>query len=301
MMQQGQQLTIDPAMGMAGDMFAAALLGLHVPPEEVVRLMEFAAEDIGGATVTVHREIIADSKTAYRVATSLPYDRGGISISEASAVLGKTLKHAQIDEPYAGFATRALGILADAETEAHRLLDAQRPKADNESSPFMLSAQQVEPTHTHRHEAHLHEAQDIIMDVAAAAWGLQYLSVDLGNVRSTKPIMTGRGTIRFSHGVLDVPAPATRAILDGFAIPWSLGPLNFEQLTPTGAAILAALNPTFIPRHEMGQVTGQRGYGLGTKRSDPPNLLMLILPYDSEETDNAGQTKAWHCHVRADD
>lgn len=288
MPQKCRQLALDPAMGMAGDMFAAALLGLQVPPDEIIRVMEFAAEDTGGATVTVHREIVADGKPAYRLATLLRHDRGGISISDASAVLGKTVNHARIDEPYAGFAKRALTILAEAEAIAHRQLDAREIGSNEGTSPYVVPTQPKETAHSHEHEIYLHEAQDIVMDVAAAAWGLQYLSVDLGNVRSTKPIMTGRGTVVFSHGVLDVPAPATQAILDEFAIPWSLGPMDFEQLTPTGAAILAALNPTFMPRREIEQVPGQRGYGLGTKQSDPPNLLTLILQHDSEETGNAG-------------
>jgi uncharacterized protein (DUF111 family) len=283
-----RRLTVDPAMGMAGDMFAAALLGLAVPQASVTQVMELAAKDIGGATVTVHREKAAPGKPAFRLATHLSRELGSISISRAFTVLEKTIKQAGIQETYARFATRALTILAEAEIEAHRLLDSGGHAGNAKSPTSRVSTPEVAAvTHEHGIEAHLHEAQDIVMDVAAAAWGLQYLTVDLANVRSTEPVMTGRGTVSFSHGVLHVPAPATRVILDRFSLPWSFGPMDFEQLTPTGAAILAALNPTFMDRREVDGVDGERGHGLGTKRSDPPNLLTLVLEHGSQETEKA--------------
>jgi uncharacterized protein (DUF111 family) len=271
-------------MGMAGDMFAAALLGLRVSPSDLIGVMEFAAEGIGGATVTVKSEPLAGGIHAYHLESRLHCDHGSISFRKAFAVLERTIEHTQIREPYAGFALRALTVLAKAEGEAHRLLAAQAVGEDDRAMPRTPMDPPVDAPQIHGHGEHLHEAQDIIMDVAAASWGLQYLSVDLANVRSTEPIMTGSGTVRFSHGSLPVPAPATRAILERFSLPWSPGPMDFEQLTPTGAAILAALEPAFLARKEIDSVPGLRGHGLGTKRSDPPNLLTLILRRDGEET-----------------
>ena len=49
------------------------------------------------------------------------------------------------------------------------------------------------------------------------------------------------GKVNFSHGVLDVPAPATRIILEKFNVEWKKGPVDTELCTPTGASILAAL------------------------------------------------------------
>ena len=127
-------------------------------------------------------------------------------------------------------------------------------------------------------EAVLHEAQDILLDVMGAATGLQYLGVDLDEVICLSPVAVGGGVITFSHGTLPAPAPATTAILKKHRIPHVAGPVDVELLTPTGAAILAALQPDWqcrsVPNPEA---MVARGLGLGTKELKPLNALRLSL------------------------
>lgn len=250
------KLIIDPATGMAGDMFVAALAGLGVPAEGLAEVMHAAARPIGGAAVCILPEPPHDSALAWSVSARLLSERAPLVMDEAVTALTRVLRGASITGFYASFALAALDILAHAEGHAHG-----------------GGGHCHEPWHE---PVQLHEAQDIIMDLSAAAWGLQRLAVAMETVVCYSPVSVGGGRVRFSHGEFDVPAPATAEILKHHRIPWEGGPCEFEQLTPTGAAILAALNPLYVPRQPL-NAAFRRGIGLGTKRTDPPNALVLAL------------------------
>jgi uncharacterized protein (DUF111 family) len=91
------------------------------------------------------------------------------------------------------------------------------------------------------------------------------------------PVRVGGGrTGPTSHGRLPVPAPATAAILEQHAIPYQPGPIEAELLTPTGAAILAALSPAFIEREQATVSFSRAGVGLGHRVfSGQLNVLRL--------------------------
>jgi len=135
--------------------------------------------------------------------------------------------------------------------------------------------------HSHAgEEAVLHEAQDILLDVMGAAAGLQHVGVDLNEVQCFMPVAVGGGIITFSHGTLPAPAPATLAILKRHRIPHVAGPVDVELLTPTGAALLAALHPIWTCRQSLPEdEIWARGIGLGTKNLRPLNALRLALKH----------------------
>ncbi len=137
----------------------------------------------------------------------------------------------------------------------------------------------------HRHTAEktvLHEAQDILIDIVGAALGLQTLSIRPGKVIGMRPVAVGGGYVRFSHGLLPVPAPAVAAILKKYRIPHITGPVETELLTPTGAAILAALDAEWLPpvyfagEQKEWEKLGS-GCGMGSKKMDRPNIVELFL------------------------
>ncbi|MBN1337147.1 MAG: tRNA (N6-threonylcarbamoyladenosine(37)-N6)-methyltransferase TrmO [Deltaproteobacteria bacterium] len=137
--------------------------------------------------------------------------------------------------------------------------------------------------HAHPGGGLLHEAQDILVDVVGAALALQHLAVDLARVACVAPVRVGGGqTPATSHGRLPVPAPATRAILETYGIPHAEGPIDEELLTPTGAALLGALSPVFVPELPPAVRTSTPGVGLGQHGSSPdrPDALWLRLEGD---------------------
>jgi uncharacterized protein (TIGR00299 family) protein len=77
-----------------------------------------------------------------------------------------------------------------------------------------------------------------------------------------------------AHGRLPVPAPATAELLRG--MPTYSANIEKELLTPTGAALLRALEPTFGPQPAMR--VEQIGYGAGTRNPKGfPNVLRLTI------------------------
>jgi uncharacterized protein (TIGR00299 family) protein len=120
---------------------------------------------------------------------------------------------------------------------------------------------------------HFHEvgAVDAIVDIACAAAGLDALGVDRWYASA---INVGGGFVNCAHGRFPVPAPATAELLQGMPT-YSAGP-QVELVTPTGAALLKALNCEFAASgaarfHSI-------GYGAGTRNPAKfPNVLRLSL------------------------
>jgi len=127
-------------------------------------------------------------------------------------------------------------------------------------------------------DVHFHEvgAMDSIVDIVGTALGLEYLGIDRV-VASALPL--GSGFVKCQHGRLPIPAPATVEILKGLPVYGSS--IGVELVTPTGAAIVAALADA------VGEMPSMRiekvGYGAGQRvLEDRPNLLRIMV--GKEET-----------------
>jgi uncharacterized protein (TIGR00299 family) protein len=127
-------------------------------------------------------------------------------------------------------------------------------------------------------QVHFHEigAADTIVDVLGAALCLEYLGIEKLYFST---LTEGHGTISIDHGVMPVPAPATAAMLVGFAC--QTLDIPTEILTPTGCAILTALGEQ-RPEGVSGKV-GAVGYGCGDKTfGHHPNYLRALLIESAE-------------------
>lgn len=122
-------------------------------------------------------------------------------------------------------------------------------------------------------EIHFHEvgAVDAIVDIVAASAGIHHLSA---GAWYSSAVNVGGGTVECAHGTFPVPAPATADLLRG--LPTYSAHVLRELTTPTGAALLRALNPSFGAQPAM-RVEGI-GYGAGTRNfKDFPNVLRLSV------------------------
>jgi len=122
-------------------------------------------------------------------------------------------------------------------------------------------------------KVHFHEvgAVDSIVDIVGASIGFCELGID--EVLASA-VNAGSGTVKTSHGILPVPAPATAFLLVGIPT-YSEGP-HLELTTPTGASILKSECVRFGP---MPMMTVERiGHGAGGHDfSDRPNITRLFI------------------------
>ena len=122
-------------------------------------------------------------------------------------------------------------------------------------------------------DVHFHEvgAVDSILDIVGAAIGFEALEIQ---AIYASPLPMGSGFVSSRHGTLPVPGPATTELVKGMPVRFEDG--QSELVTPTGAAILAALAQPGPPLFSITQV----GYGAGTRTlSDRPNVLRVCLGY----------------------
>jgi uncharacterized protein (TIGR00299 family) protein len=137
---------------------------------------------------------------------------------------------------------------------------------------------------------HFHEvgAIDSIIDIVAAAACLDLINPDQVCCSS---ICVGSGQVKTAHGILPIPAPATERLLHG--MPVFSGEISGEWCTPTGAAIIAHLQPLFQTSDAL--VVHASAYGAGGKDlKQRPNVLRLRLA--QQQTDNTAIT-ILHCNI----
>jgi uncharacterized protein (TIGR00299 family) protein len=235
----GVQAVFDAFSGCSGDMTVGALLDLGVPFDA----MASAIAGLGLPDLRVaHERCEVGGLPASRFVVTTGEPPGERTFATIRGILE--------DSALApGVRTRALAIfaaLAEAESRIHG----------------------VAPEAVHFHEV---GGADAIADVVGTAFGCEALGITAVHVG---PLPLGRGMVETRHGRLPIPAPATLALLEGFAV--TLGDGEGEMVTPTGAAILRGLGavsgapPVFRPRRV--------GHGAGTRRlADRPNVLRVLL------------------------
>jgi uncharacterized protein (TIGR00299 family) protein len=236
-------LYVDVIGGAAGDMLLAALLDAGAPLEPVQAAID----------------AVLDGR--YRVGIE-PVRRGGFAARflrvepEPEATAGHALGEligrldgADLDPRVKETARSILRRLAQAEARVHGMGEDQLT---------------------------LHAAgdDDTLVDVVGVAAALDALGADLVFVSSI-PLQGGGSLVTGlrDHPDVPLPAPATLELLRGFAI---RGEGSGETVTPTGAAILAAVGtPTStFPSMQVDAI----GYGAGTRDPvDRANVVRVIL------------------------
>lgn len=134
-----------------------------------------------------------------------------------------------------------------------------------------LAAAEAKVHGTTPDEVHFHEVGgvDAILDIVGTVFGLEALGIEKVYADSLR---TGRGFTSAAHGTMPVPAPATAELLNG--VPYTLGDIEKELLTPTGAALLSVLCDGFGDVPE-GFAAERTAYGAGGWELDIPNVLRV--------------------------
>lgn len=157
------------------------------------------------------------------------------------------IEHSQISKRAKEIAVNIFEILAQAESKAHGVPVSQ---------------------------VHFHEvgAVDSIVDIVAVAVCLDYLKITKVIVPA---ICEGTGTVRCQHGILPIPVPAVANIMREHHLPVQITNVKGELVTPTGAAIVAAIRTdSELP----GQFTIEKiGIGAGKRQYERPSLLRIMM------------------------
>lgn len=164
------------------------------------------------------------------------------------------INSSEITENAKKIANKIFDILADAEAKAHG-----KPKT----------------------EVHFHEvgAVDSIVDIVAAAVCIDNLGIEEVIIPA---LYEGVGTVRCQHGVLPVPVPAVLNIVNAENLTLSITGVQGEFVTPTGAAIAAAIR-TEKNLPERFRVV-KTGIGAGKRNYERPSLLRSMI-IEEEETE----------------
>jgi hypothetical protein len=240
---------LDAFSGISGDMTVGALLHLGLPlahVQQAIATLGLDGVEVGCAPLV--RSGITATKFHVRVHGEHPDHPGHHA-------------HHHAHRPYRKIRDLLAGSALEARVKASALAIFQR-LAEAEGRVHGVPTDDVE----------FHEvgALDAIVDVVGAALGFVHLGVEAVYV---SPLPTGQGQVQTAHGPLPVPVPAVVELLRGF--PLRPGDGTAEMVTPTGAAIVAALaRPGPVPDLRVEAL----GYGGGDRTlPDRPNLLRIML------------------------
>lgn len=148
-------------------------------------------------------------------------------------------------------------------------------------------------------EVHFHEvgAVDSIVDIVAVAICIKNLGITEIIV---SPLSEGSGTVRCQHGIIPVPVPAVLNIVMMNELTIKTTNNQGEMITPTGAAIAAALRTKdSLPN----QYTIKKiGIGAGKKDFANANILRALMIEEKVQTPrNDSEEMVWKLESNIDD
>ena len=125
-------------------------------------------------------------------------------------------------------------------------------------------------------KVHFHEvgSEDSILDIISAAY--LYDLIGSPTIVSTPIALASKGEINFSHGKLSLPTPSVMEILKGITVHFTEE--TQELTTPTGAAIIKALNFKVAQKLTEKARILRTGYGAGSRDlSQRANIARVCL------------------------
>jgi uncharacterized protein (TIGR00299 family) protein len=125
----------------------------------------------------------------------------------------------------------------------------------------------------------LHETGtiDTVLDLVGTAYLLERAGLLQDAEFVSTRVAVGSGTISTEHGDLEVPAPAVAEILVAHDILFHNGDAKTEVLTPTGAALIAAIVKEYVDTYD-GFVSQNQGVGFGSRDlGNIPNMMRIVV------------------------
>lgn len=286
-------------------MFVAALLDLGVDEEKILKILE--SIPIEGFQVDISRVKKAGLEVCdFNVVLEQPYENHDHDMEylfggqEQSCNEGHLHQH----EPVHSDNCRHHHNHSHVHRGLQEILDiieqtamSRRAKQTAVKIFTILGEAEAKAHGTTLEQVHFHEvgAVDSIVDIIAASACLDNLGVDEVII----PVLyEGCGSIRCQHGILPVPVPAVANIVQTHNLRLHLTDIKGELVTPTGAAIAAAIRtcdslPDSFTVQKIGIGAGKRAY-------EKPSLLRVMLIQD-EKREQAGRDSIYKLESNLDD
>lgn len=262
---------LDCFAGISGDMFLGALLDAGLAPQV---LHDAIASLNLGASLKIEKT----DRSGISAIRALVFD--GTQLAEQAAPAhthAEPHTHDKKPEEKAHHHGRHLSSIRKI-IQSSTLADEVKQTAIHAFE--LLGASEAKIHNVDVEKIHFHEvgAIDAIVDIVAASAGIHALAVEQW---FCSPLNVGGGSIDCAHGHFPVPAPATADLLRGLPTYTDSAAPQMELVTPTGAAILRALSPTFSQPPVMR--VHRIGYGAGGRNPKGfPNVLRLNIGESSQ-------------------
>ncbi|MEM4734156.1 MAG: nickel pincer cofactor biosynthesis protein LarC [Candidatus Thorarchaeota archaeon] len=236
--------------GASGDMFLSALVDLLGEDQALVPVAASLLIYDPQLRVRVNSRV-SESGSGKRIDVSC--DRGvRFSPGSLHGMLSTVSEELELSPAAKKIARTALEILLEAEMKAHR---------------------------TTIENLKLHETGsiDTMLDILGTVYLLERARlIDRAKFMATH-VAVGSGQIVTEHGTMQVPVPAVVEILTKHNIPHHPGDAKTEVLTPTGAALIAALVQSYVDSLE-GFMIKRQGVGFGARDLGTlPNTMRILI------------------------
>lgn len=286
-------LYIDAPFGISGDMMAAALLDLGASYEKVQEAL--ASLPVGGFSTEISRvkkagldmcDFLVKLDEAYE---NHDHDMAYLHGSGAEHTHEHHHEHHHHHEhrgmPEIREVLSAGSLSPVARATALKIFD-------------ILAAAEAKAHGTDIDKVHFHEvgAVDSIVDIVTIAVCLEDLQLDGVVVGS---LTDGCGTIRCQHGIMAVPVPAVTNIVVQNQLRLKLSSVEGELVTPTGAAVAAAIR-TSDRLPEAYRIVAS-GLGAGKREYSVPSFLRLLLLEADEEAGDGQEDMVAGLETNIDD
>ena len=266
----GKNLYFECSSGISGDMAVAALIDLGADREKLLKVLGSIPADGFKVEITdvvkngvkcCDFNVILDEKHEnhdHDTDYLFGYKHQHVHHHHEHRNLGDILHmigHTELSENAKNLAGKIFKIVAVAESKAHGVA---------------------------LEEVHFHEvgAVDSIVDIVAFAFCFD----DLGIERVFIPALTeGTGEIRCQHGILPIPVPAVVNIVQKHGLMMQITGVKGELVTPTGAAIAAAVMTDETLPKEFKIV--KTGLGAGKRNYEKPSILRAFFVEEPERSD----------------
>ena len=241
------KLYFDCTSGISGDMAVGALLDLGADKNKMIKALKSLNIDdefeINITKKSVNAIIASDFDVILKEHHHHEKHHHHRNLNDIFEILNK----ADTDEKTLELAKKIFTIIAQAEAKVHNK-DIK--------------------------DIHFHEvgATDSIVDILS----FSVLYNDLNPTESYfSTLYDGIGTIECQHGLISIPVPAVCEIISNYKIPIKITQNEGEMVTPTGAAIVAALFNNKKLDEEI--IIKKIGYGSGKRPYKNPILRIMAI------------------------